>query len=175
MDEIAVCPRTSAKTGMERIWYRTLREAGRLHQLPDNSFNLIWILFKNPNNSNAYKEILRDIWCLSAVFEMILSYFEPELIFLSLPGKWYHGTSIVIPIRSPKCGTHYFFMDNFALTMQIRGIHLSNAHIKRPNHGAYALLFLVGATYFFSLLVQHMPVRGRHLSGSRWLCFIQKG
>jgi lipid A 3-O-deacylase len=46
-------------------------------------------------------------------------------------------------------GTHYFFMDNFALTMQIRGIHLSNAYIKRPNHGANALLFLVGVSYFF--------------------------
>jgi hypothetical protein len=46
-------------------------------------------------------------------------------------------------------GTQYFFMDNFALTMQIRGIHLSNAYIKRPNHGANALLFLIGATYFF--------------------------
>jgi Lipid A 3-O-deacylase (PagL) len=46
-------------------------------------------------------------------------------------------------------GTQYFFMDNFALTLQIRGIHLSNAYIKRPNHGANALLFLIGATYFF--------------------------
>jgi lipid A 3-O-deacylase len=46
-------------------------------------------------------------------------------------------------------GTHYFFMDNFALTMQIRGIHISNAYIKRPNRGANAILFLIGATYFF--------------------------
>jgi lipid A 3-O-deacylase len=46
-------------------------------------------------------------------------------------------------------GTHYFFLDNIALTFQIRGIHLSNAYIKLPNHGANALLFLVGATYFF--------------------------
>jgi len=46
-------------------------------------------------------------------------------------------------------GTHYFFTDNFALTMRIRGIHMSNAYIKRPNHGANAVLFLIGATYFF--------------------------
>jgi opacity protein-like surface antigen len=46
-------------------------------------------------------------------------------------------------------GTHYFFKDNLALTLQIRGIHLSNGYIKRPNHGANALLFLIGATYFF--------------------------
>jgi opacity protein-like surface antigen len=46
-------------------------------------------------------------------------------------------------------GAHYFFMDNFALTFQVRGIHLSNGYIKRPNHGANALLFLIGATYFF--------------------------
>jgi lipid A 3-O-deacylase len=46
-------------------------------------------------------------------------------------------------------GTHYFFLDNFALTLQVRGIHLSDAYIKLPNHGANALLFLVGATYFF--------------------------
>ena len=46
-------------------------------------------------------------------------------------------------------GTHYFFMDNIALTVQIRGIHLSNAYIKRPNHGANALIFLVGVTCFF--------------------------
>jgi opacity protein-like surface antigen len=46
-------------------------------------------------------------------------------------------------------GTHYFFMDNVALTLQMRGIHLSNAYIKRPNHGANALLFLVGVTCFF--------------------------
>ncbi|MCG6973591.1 MAG: acyloxyacyl hydrolase [Desulfobacterales bacterium] len=46
-------------------------------------------------------------------------------------------------------GTHYFFKDNFALTFQIRGIHMSNGYIKRPNHGANAVLFLIGATYFF--------------------------
>lgn len=46
-------------------------------------------------------------------------------------------------------GTHYFFLDNFALTLQMRGIHMSNAYIKLPNHGANALLFLIGVTYFF--------------------------
>ncbi|MGA8179092.1 MAG: acyloxyacyl hydrolase [Desulfobacterales bacterium] len=46
-------------------------------------------------------------------------------------------------------GTHYFFLDDIALTLQIRGIHLSDAYIKLPNHGANALLFLVGATWFF--------------------------
>ena len=46
-------------------------------------------------------------------------------------------------------GTHYFFLNNVALTTQIRGIHLSNAYIKLPNNGANALLFLVGVTCFF--------------------------
>jgi lipid A 3-O-deacylase len=46
-------------------------------------------------------------------------------------------------------GSHYFFQNNIALTTQIRGIHLSNAYIKLPNHGANALLFLVGVTCFF--------------------------
>jgi lipid A 3-O-deacylase len=46
-------------------------------------------------------------------------------------------------------GTHYFLLDNIALTLQVRGIHLSNAYIRLPNHGANALLFLVGATCFF--------------------------
>jgi hypothetical protein len=46
-------------------------------------------------------------------------------------------------------GTHYFFLDDIALTLQIRGIHLSDAYIKLPNHGANALLFLVGAAWFF--------------------------
>lgn len=58
------------------------------------------------------------------------------------------GTTFVFNVQIG-AGTHYFLSDNTALTMQIRGIHLSNAYIKRPNHGANALLFLVGATYFF--------------------------
>ena len=58
------------------------------------------------------------------------------------------GTRFVFNIQLG-AGTHYFFLDNTALTFQIRGIHLSNAYIKRPNHGANALLFLVGVTCFF--------------------------
>jgi opacity protein-like surface antigen len=58
------------------------------------------------------------------------------------------GTTFVFNVQIG-AGTHYFLSDNTALTLQIRGIHLSNAYIKRPNHGANALLFLIGATYFF--------------------------
>jgi lipid A 3-O-deacylase len=72
-------------------------------------------------------------------------------------GAGVSGTDIGEPDLSTKfefnvqlgVGTHYFLMDNIALTLQVRGIHLSNAYIKLPNHGANALLFLVGATYFF--------------------------
>jgi opacity protein-like surface antigen len=46
-------------------------------------------------------------------------------------------------------GTHYFFLDDMALTLQIRGIHLSNAQIKLPNNGTNSIVFMIGATGFF--------------------------
>ena len=46
-------------------------------------------------------------------------------------------------------GTHFFIRDKLSLTLQMRGIHLSNAYIDTPNHGANALLFLGGLCWFF--------------------------
>jgi len=46
-------------------------------------------------------------------------------------------------------GTHYFFLDDMALTLQVRGIHLSNAQIVMPNNGTNSILFMIGATGFF--------------------------
>lgn len=46
-------------------------------------------------------------------------------------------------------GAHYFFRDDMALTLQIRGVHLSNAQIKMPNNGTNSIVFMVGATGFF--------------------------
>jgi opacity protein-like surface antigen len=46
-------------------------------------------------------------------------------------------------------GTHWFFRDNLALTLQYRFIHLSNAGIKFPNLGANNSTFLAGVTWFF--------------------------
>ena len=46
-------------------------------------------------------------------------------------------------------GAHYFFLDDMALTLQVRGIHLSNAQIKMPNYGTNSIVFMIGATGFF--------------------------
>lgn len=47
------------------------------------------------------------------------------------------------------CGTHYFFREDVSLTMEVRGLHLSNAGIKEPNGGTNTVMFLVGASWFF--------------------------
>lgn len=48
-------------------------------------------------------------------------------------------------------GTHYFFLDDMALTLQVRGIHLSNAQIVMPNNGTNSILFMIGATDSFKM------------------------
>jgi lipid A 3-O-deacylase len=46
-------------------------------------------------------------------------------------------------------GTHYFIQDTLALTLQLRGIHLSNAYIESPNQGSNTFLLLGGVSWFF--------------------------
>jgi hypothetical protein len=46
-------------------------------------------------------------------------------------------------------GTHYFLREDLSMTMQVRGLHLSNAGIKHPNTGANTILFLAGLSWFF--------------------------
>jgi hypothetical protein len=46
-------------------------------------------------------------------------------------------------------GTHYFFRENLSMTMEVRGLHLSNASIDEPNHGSNTVMFLVGTSWFF--------------------------
>jgi len=46
-------------------------------------------------------------------------------------------------------GAHYFFRDDVSMTMEVRGLHLSNAHIEHPNHGANTVMFLIGTSWFF--------------------------
>jgi hypothetical protein len=50
-----------------------------------------------------------------------------------------------------QCGTglHYFLRDNFALTGQVRFLHLSNAGMGHPNAGVNTLNLTLGATWFF--------------------------
>lgn len=72
-------------------------------------------------------------------------------------GAGVSGTDIGEPDLSTKfqfniqlgVGTHYFFLDTSSLTVQIRGIHLSNVNLKLPNNGTNSILFLVGITCFF--------------------------
>ncbi len=46
-------------------------------------------------------------------------------------------------------GTHYFLKKNFALTLEYRYRHISNADIKTPNRGIETHIGLFGASYFF--------------------------
>lgn len=46
-------------------------------------------------------------------------------------------------------GTHYFFRDDMAVTLQYRWLHFSNAGTKEPNHGTNTQMFLAGLTWFF--------------------------
>ena len=46
-------------------------------------------------------------------------------------------------------GVHWFLSDNFALTGEVRLIHLSCAGIHQPNAGANNIAFMIGVTRFF--------------------------
>jgi hypothetical protein len=46
-------------------------------------------------------------------------------------------------------GTHYFFREDVSMTMEVRGFHLSNAGIERPNQGTNTVMFLIGTSWFF--------------------------
>jgi opacity protein-like surface antigen len=45
-------------------------------------------------------------------------------------------------------GIEYFFCPNLAATLQARYLHISNASIESPDHGANAMVFLVGLAWF---------------------------
>jgi hypothetical protein len=45
-------------------------------------------------------------------------------------------------------GSHYFIGNDRALTLQSRWLHLSNASLKEPNHGANTLMFFAGNKFF---------------------------
>ena len=76
--------------------------------------------------------------------------------FLDL-GAGISGTDIAEPDLSTTfqfniqtgVGTHYFFGEDIALTLQIRGVHLSNAQIEQPNYGTNTVLLLFGVAWFF--------------------------
>jgi len=46
-------------------------------------------------------------------------------------------------------GMHYFFREDVSMTMEMRGLHLSNAGIDEPNHGTNTVMFLIGTSWFF--------------------------
>lgn len=46
-------------------------------------------------------------------------------------------------------GTHYFWNDHHAITMQFRFFHLSNAGIERPNTGVNCGVIMLGTGWFF--------------------------
>ncbi|MGE5197650.1 MAG: acyloxyacyl hydrolase [Deltaproteobacteria bacterium] len=46
-------------------------------------------------------------------------------------------------------GIHYFFNRHTTFTLEARFRHLSNADIKKPNHGVNTFFALTGITYFF--------------------------
>ncbi len=45
-------------------------------------------------------------------------------------------------------GIEYFFRPNLAATLQARYLHISNASIESPDHGANAAVFLLGLAWF---------------------------
>jgi lipid A 3-O-deacylase len=46
-------------------------------------------------------------------------------------------------------GSHYFWNDRQAITMQARFMHISNAGFERPNIGVNSGLFMIGTSWFF--------------------------
>jgi hypothetical protein len=46
-------------------------------------------------------------------------------------------------------GALYFFRQNRALSLQYRGVHLSNAGFDSPNHGTNTHMFLLGLNWFY--------------------------
>jgi hypothetical protein len=46
-------------------------------------------------------------------------------------------------------GVHWFLRDNFALTGEVRFMHISCAGIHHPNLGANDVNFMIGVTWFF--------------------------
>jgi len=46
-------------------------------------------------------------------------------------------------------GTHYFWDEHHAVTVQCRLFHLSNAGIAKPNLGVNSCVFLIGTSWFF--------------------------
>lgn len=46
-------------------------------------------------------------------------------------------------------GTHFFFKENVAVTVDLRWLHMSNAGIKQPNHGVNTTMFSLGLNWFF--------------------------
>lgn len=51
---------------------------------------------------------------------------------------------------SLSAGIFYFLRDDFAVSFQMRGIHLSNAYIEEPNNGVNTLLFLIGLNWVYT-------------------------
>jgi len=46
-------------------------------------------------------------------------------------------------------GTHYFFRENLAATLQYRFLHLSNANLKTPNRGVNDSVIYIGLSWFY--------------------------
>jgi opacity protein-like surface antigen len=46
-------------------------------------------------------------------------------------------------------GTHYFFRDDTALTVEYRWFHLSNAGMQLPNNGTNTQMFFAGVSRFY--------------------------
>ena len=47
------------------------------------------------------------------------------------------------------CGARYFLKDNFAINLEYRFMHISNAGIKYPNLGVNTCLVLIGGAFYF--------------------------
>jgi hypothetical protein len=67
------------------------------------------------------------------------------------------GTGIALPDLSTRfefneqgaVGAHWFLGNHFALTVEARGIHVSNAGIRQPNNGVNSVIGMIGFTRFF--------------------------
>jgi hypothetical protein len=46
-------------------------------------------------------------------------------------------------------GTHYFFRENLAATLQYRFLHLSDANLKAPNLGVNDSVIYIGLSWFY--------------------------